>query len=160
METDDVAKADAPSNPSTETEAEARDWVYGAGGGLADAEGGDAAAQRRLGLLYLNGVGVGKKDFDAAENWLAKAHDQGDELAGGGLFLLRFGARARFSQAIEMLPSLKGAGLDLALDIFFEAVVLFEKLHSRRLAAAERPIISAIAGPRGQFDAAQGFWYA
>lgn len=51
METDDVAKADAPSNPSTETEAEARDWVYGAGGGLADAEGGDAAAQRRLGLL-------------------------------------------------------------------------------------------------------------
>ncbi len=135
METDDVAKADAPSNPSTETEAEARDWVYGAGGGLADAEGGDAAAQRRLGLLYLNGVGVGKKDFDAAENWLAKAHAQGEELAGGGLFLLRFGARARFSQAIEMLPSLKGAGLDLALDIFFEAVVLFEKLQ---LKAARR----------------------
>jgi len=34
-----------------------------------------------------------------------------------------------------MLPSLKGAGLDLALDIFFEAVELFEKLQ---LKAARR----------------------
>ena len=45
-----------------------------------NAEAGDASAQRKLGVLYLNGSGV-PADFDKAMAWISKAANQGDEEA-------------------------------------------------------------------------------
>ena len=47
---------------------------------LAKAEAGDAEAQYLVGLMYLNGMGIGE-DKVKAEEWIRKAADQGHQAA-------------------------------------------------------------------------------
>jgi uncharacterized protein len=51
------------------------------------AEGGDAIAQRDVGLLYYNGQGVAR-DYEQAAFWYRKAADQGEDVAENALGVL------------------------------------------------------------------------
>jgi TPR repeat protein len=107
------------------------------------AQGGDAAAQTRLGLHYVSGDGGYDKDYDKAAYWLKKASDQGNARAMTNLGLLYWDGngvpkdlsttRALFEKAAKL--GYAAADNDLAIMDYDEhtpeedaaAVALFQK---------------------------------
>ncbi|MDF1733941.1 MAG: tetratricopeptide repeat protein [Minwuia sp.] len=78
-----------------------------------DAASGDAAAQRNLGLLYLNGQGVPKNEAAAAE-WFRRSSDQGFPRASanlGELYLRGVGVPRDPERAVSYFQRAAEAGL-------------------------------------------------
>ena len=91
-----------------------------------DAANGDAAAQRNLGLLYLNGQGVPKDEAAAAE-WFRRSSDQGFPRASASLaemYLRGVGVPKDAERAVSLYQRAAEAGLPEAqhnLAILIEA---------------------------------------
>ncbi|WP_281016844.1 MULTISPECIES: tetratricopeptide repeat protein [unclassified Minwuia] len=78
-----------------------------------DAAAGDAAAQRNLGLLYLNGQGVPKNEAAAAE-WFRRSSDQGFPRASanlGEMYLRGVGVPRDPERAVTFFQRAAEAGL-------------------------------------------------
>lgn len=78
-----------------------------------DAAAGDAAAQRNLGLLYLNGQGVPKNEAAAAD-WFRRSSDQGFPRASanlGEMYLRGVGVPRDPEQAVTFFQRAAEAGL-------------------------------------------------
>lgn len=78
-----------------------------------DAAAGDAAAQRNLGLLYLNGQGVPKNETAAAE-WFRRSSDQGFPRASanlGEMYLRGVGVPRDPERAVTFFQRAAEAGL-------------------------------------------------